>query len=76
MVATGILDKPKKPYFHFQEYKPSQTFWRFYGTVAEAMLIAQYENENEKLIYGCEIMGVMWRFVILGRKKLLCFKGF
>lgn len=34
MVATGILDKPKKPYFHFQEYKPHKkptgdsTLWR------------------------------------------------
>ena len=42
MVATGILNKPKKPYFHFHEYKPQfpprwgdgrGAFWRADGAI-------------------------------------------
>ena len=35
----------------------------------EAMLIAQHENGNEMPIYGCEIMGKNWNFVILEDKS-------
>lgn len=77
MVATGILDKPKKPYFHFQEYKPhKKPSGDSMAQLLEAMLIAQYENENEKPIYGCEIMGGMWRFVILEGKSYCVSKAF
>lgn len=75
MVATGILDKPKKPYFHFQEYKPhKKPSGDSMAQLLEAMLIAQYENE--KPIYGCEIMGGMWRFVILEEKSYCVSKAF
>lgn len=70
MVATGILDKPKKPYFHFQEYKPhKKPSGDSMAQLLEAMLIAQHENNNEKPIYGCEIMGKNWNFVILEGKS-------
>jgi len=70
MVATGILDKPKKPYFHFQEYKPhKKPTGDSMAQLLEAMLIAQHENKNEKPIYGCEIVGKNWNFVVLEDKS-------
>lgn len=66
MVATGILDKPKKPYFHFQEYKPSKRpTGDSMAQLIEAMLIAQEINKNGKPIYGVEIVGKQWAFVVL-----------
>lgn len=77
MVATGILDKPKKPYFHFQEYKPhKKPSGDSMAQLLEAMLIAQHENNNKNPIYGCEIMGGMWRFVILEGKTYCISKAF
>jgi hypothetical protein len=66
MVASGILNLPKKPYFHFQEYKPElNPTGEPMAQLLEAMLIAQSINKNGKAIYGCEIIGANWRFVIL-----------
>jgi hypothetical protein len=66
MVATGVLDLPKKPYFHFQEYKreidPSGDPT---AQLLMAMLIAQEKNKNGKPIYGCRIVGKQWSFVTL-----------
>jgi hypothetical protein len=77
MVATGILDKPKKPYFHFQEYKPhKKPSGDSMAQLLEAMLIAQHQNANEKPIYGCEIMGKSWNFVILEDKTYCISKTF
>ena len=62
MVATGILDKPEKPYFHFQEYKPhKKPTGDSMAQLLEAMLIAQKENSNEilyryKSFYCCKII--------------------
>ena len=73
MLATGKLGKFKKPYFHFQEYKPQ--FPPDGGTegglgdsmaqLLEAMLIAQELNKNGKPLYGIEIVGKQWSFVTL-----------
>lgn len=77
MVATGILDKPKKPYFHFQEYKPhKKPTGDSMAQLLEAMLIAQHENNNEKPIYGCEIIGKQWNFVILEGKSYCISKAY
>jgi hypothetical protein len=77
MVATGILDKPEKPYFHFQEYKPhKKPTGDSMAQLLEAMLIAQHENKNEKPIYGCEIIGERWRFIILKDKSYCISKAF
>jgi hypothetical protein len=74
MVATGILDTPEMPYFHFQILKKHSPFG---GTkrglpsgdsmaqLLEAMLIAQEKNKNGKPVYGCEIVGKDWKFVVL-----------
>ncbi|MFN0201121.1 MAG: hypothetical protein ACKVTZ_06345 [Bacteroidia bacterium] len=77
MVATGILDKPEAPYFHFQEYKPyKKPTGDSMAQLLEAMLIAQHQNANEKPIYGCEIMGERWRFVILEGKTYCISKAY
>ena len=70
MVATGILDIPENPFFHFQEYKPHKNpTGDSMAQLLEAMLIAQVKNANEKPIYGCEIIGERWRFVIMDGKS-------
>ena len=66
MVATGILNMHKKPYFHFQEYKPLKNpTGDSMGQLLEAMLIGQQRNSNGKPMYGCEIIGKTWNFVVL-----------
>jgi hypothetical protein len=66
MYAKGILDKPQKPYFHFQEWKPQKNpTGDSMAQLLEAMLIAQEVNENLKPIYGCEVVGRAWVFVVL-----------
>ena len=65
MVATGILNKPINPYFHFQEYKPSKPTGDSMAQLLEAMLIAQELNKNGKPLYGIEIVGKQWSFVTL-----------
>lgn len=78
MVASGILNLPKNPYFHFQEYtsttlstgKPElNPTGEPMAQLLEAMLIAQSLNHNNKPIYGCEIVGKNWRFVVLLGKE-------
>ena len=72
MVATGILDKPKKPYFHFQEYKPQKNpTGDPMAQLLEAFLIALHQNRKERKeipLYGCEIVGAIWRFVTMEDK--------
>ena len=65
MIATSAFSKPKVPYFHFQEYKSSRPTGDSMAQLLEAMLVAQEKNKNGKPIYGCEIVGKYWRFVIL-----------
>ena len=72
MLATAILNKHKKPYFHFQEYKPSRNpSGDSMAQLLEAMLLAQEKNKNGKPIYGCEIAGEYWKFVVL-KDKTYC----
>jgi hypothetical protein len=63
MLATGVLGKHKKPYFHFQEYKPSKPTGDSMAQLLEAMLLAQEVNKNGKPLYGIEIVGKNWSFV-------------
>jgi hypothetical protein len=77
MVASGILNLPKNPYFHFQEYKPElNPTGEPMAQLLEAMLIAENINQNEKPIYGCEIIGKNWRFVILEGKSYCISESF
>jgi hypothetical protein len=66
MVASGSVGIFKVPYFHFQEYKPFKNpSGDSMGQLLEAFLIAQKQNNNGKPMYGCEVMGSAWRFVVM-----------
>lgn len=70
MVAKGILDKPQQPYFHFQEWKPhKKPTGDSMAQLIEALLIGQAVNEYKFPMYGAEVMGKQWSFVILEGKK-------
>jgi hypothetical protein len=69
MLAKGILDVFKTPYFHFQEYKPyKHPSGDSMAQLLEAFLIAQEKNKNGKPMYGVDIMGTNWQFVVMDGK--------
>ena len=73
MVAKGILNLHQNPYFHFlqgesfgHEHKPQvNPTGEPMAQLLEAMLLAQEKNQNGKPIYGAEIIGQYWKFVIM-----------
>lgn len=66
MLASGNVGIFKKPFFHFQEYKPLKNpTGDSMGQLLEAFLIAQKKNNNGKPMYGCEVVGSIWKFVVL-----------
>ena len=66
MLAKGLLDVFETPYFHFQEYKPYKNpTGDSMAQLLEAFLIAQKMNQNGKPMYGVDIMGKSWQFVIM-----------
>ena len=66
MLAKGLLDVFETPYFHFQEYKPYKNpTGDSMAQLLEAFLIAQEMNKNGKPIYGVDIIGKSWQFVIM-----------
>jgi hypothetical protein len=70
MLAKGILDVFNTPYFHFQEYKPNKNpSGDSMAQLLEAFLIAQVKNQNGKPMYGVEIVGKQWTFVIMDGKE-------
>ncbi len=70
MLATRVFGNHKIPYLHFQEYKPFRNpSGDSMAQLLEAMLLGQEKNKNGKPIYGCEIVGKEWRFVILKDKS-------
>ena len=72
MIAKGILEKPKTPYFYFQEYKKVKEPKRdVTAQLLEAFLISQEKNKNDKPLYGCTVMGRTWEFLIM-EKKTYC----
>ena len=69
MIATGILNLHKKPYFYFQEYKPDvNPTGDPIGQLLQAMMIAQAKNNDGKPIYAAKINGRLWSFLILEEK--------
>ncbi len=65
MLASGNIGIFRNPYFHFQEYKPLKNpTGDSMGQLLTAFLIAQQKNANDKPIYGCEVVGSIWKFVI------------
>jgi hypothetical protein len=66
MLAKGILDVFRTPYFHFQEYKPyKHPSGDSMAQLLEAFLIAQEKNQNGKPMYGVDIMATNWQFVVM-----------
>lgn len=65
IVASGRRE-PEKPYFACQEYKreldpdgdPA-------GQALVAMLVAQQMDEDQKPMYGCYVVGSIWKFIAL-----------
>ncbi len=77
MLAKGVLDVFKVPYFHFQEYKPYKNpTGDSMAQLLEAFLIAQEKNKNGKPMYGVDIMGYNWRFVTMEGKNYCISKPF
>ncbi len=69
MVASGNVGIFRNPYFHFQAYKPLKNpTGDSMGQLLTAFLIAQQKNANDKPIYGCEVIGGAWRFVVMQGK--------
>jgi hypothetical protein len=69
MMAKGILNVHKQPYFHFQEYKPKlNPKGEPMAQLLEAFLIGQAKNKIPKPLYGMEIIGETWKFVIMEGK--------
>lgn len=72
MVAKGILEIPKTPYFYFQEYKKQKDpQGDVTAQVLEAFLIAQEKNKNGKPLYGCTVTGKYWEFMTM-EKQVYC----
>jgi hypothetical protein len=66
MLAKGLLDVFETPYFHFQEYKPYKNpSGDSMAQLLEAFLIAQEMNQNGKPMYGVDIIGKNWQFVVM-----------
>jgi hypothetical protein len=77
MLAKGFLNIVKKPYFHFQEYKPQiNPKGEPMAQLLQAFLIAQEKNKDNMPIYGAEVFGAQWRFVVLEEKNYCISRGF
>ncbi|TAE08020.1 MAG: hypothetical protein EAZ95_17665 [Bacteroidetes bacterium] len=69
MVASGFMNVIKQPFFHFQEYKPLiNPKGEPMAQLLEAFLIAQEKNEIQIPLYGVEVIGKHWSFVIMEGK--------
>ncbi len=70
MVAKGFKNIIENPYFHFQEYKPQlNPTGEPMAQLIEAFLIGQVKNANDKPLYGCEVIGGSWKFVVMEGKN-------
>ena len=70
LIGKGLLDYMEAPYFHFQEYKPQKNpTGDPMAQLLEAFLIAQTKNKDKTPLYGCEIIGQSWRFILMENKE-------
>lgn len=77
MVAKGFKNIIETPYFHFQEYKPQlNPTGEPMAQLLEALLIGQTENNKDTALYGCEVIGKQWTFVIMEGKTYCVSKTF
>jgi hypothetical protein len=69
VVAKGLMDYMERPFFHFQEYKPQKNpTGDPMAQLLEAFLIGQVNNDDKKPLYGCEVIGGNWVFMIMEGK--------
>ena len=69
VIASGFR-RPKLPLFAINEYKKeTDPDGDPNGQCLAAMLVAQKLNNNDLPIYGCVIIGRVWRFVVLEDKN-------
>jgi hypothetical protein len=77
MVAKGLLDVFSTPYFHFQEYKPhKKPSGDSMAQLLQALLIAQTKNKKVTPLYGIEIIGKEWVFVVMEGKEYCVSNGY
>lgn len=70
LASSKGVGKPKKPYFFLQEFKKQKGKSQdAEGQMLAAMLVAQFENDNQKTVYGCYIQGKYWTFATLQDKN-------
>ncbi|MEA5459399.1 hypothetical protein VB796_10135 [Arcicella sp. LKC2W] len=77
VIAKGLLDYMIRPFFHFQEYKPEKNpTGDPMAQLLEAFLIGQAQNDDDKPLYGCEVVGQSWRFIVMKNRTYCVSKTF
>jgi hypothetical protein len=77
VVAQGILDFMQRPFFHFQAYKSEKNpTGDPMAQLLEAFLIGQTLNDDGKPLYGCEVVGKNWTFIVMQGKTYCISKTF
>ncbi len=77
MLAEGVMNIHGEPYFHFQEYKPNKNpHGDSMAQLLAAFLIGQTKNIRPIPLYGVEIVGAIWRFVIMDGKEYCVSEAF
>jgi hypothetical protein len=66
VVAKGFKNITTENYFHFQGYKPQLSpTGEPMAQLLEAFLIGQVKNKKDMPLYGCEVVGKIWTFVVM-----------
>lgn len=77
LVAKGFKNIIQNHYFHFQEYKPQLSpTGEPMAQLLEAFLIGQAKNEKVTPLYGCEVIGKQWTFVVMEGKNYCVSRSF
>jgi hypothetical protein len=77
MIAKGVRDYVKQPYFCFHEYKREKKYNDDpIAQVLLAMLATNELKQNNKPIYGAYIIGKNWHFMTMENKIFAISKSF
>jgi hypothetical protein len=77
VIGEGILNYMVRPYFHFQLYKPNkEPTANSMAQLLEAFLIGQANKNDGKPLYGCEVVGANWLFVIMENQSYCVSKNY
>jgi hypothetical protein len=77
MIAQGVLEYIKRPYFCFHEYKREKKYNDDpIAQVLLAMLAAREKNKNNKPVYGAYIIGKHWYFMVMENKNFAVSESF